>query len=115
MRRTLLVSLAFAGLAPGQAQMHLTSAPLSGGRQVTMAADEITRTGDYPSTVHLKGAVEIRTPVCLSATENSKPLCDGQTIVRSDEATFHEDTGQIEAKGSVTVVPLFHEPRAAAR
>jgi hypothetical protein len=29
-------------------------------------------------------------------------------ILRAEEATFHEDTGRIEAHGAVTVIPLQH-------
>ena len=30
-------------------------------------------------------------------------------VVTADEAEFHEDTGQIEARGNVSVTPLRHE------
>ena len=44
----------------------------------------------YPSVVHLKGTVEIRT---------------NGFILRADEADYHEDTGEVEARGTVKVTP----------
>ena len=85
-------------------------APVNGApRPASLSANEIERGGHYPSIVHLKGAVEIKSPVCLSVGKPGKPICDGSMILRADEATYHEDTGQIEAAGSVTVTPLRHE------
>jgi len=109
MKLTVLVALLATGLVTAQEQKHLTTAPLSGGREVRMSANDIARTGEYPALIHLKGAVEIRTPACLPVGKNRSLVCDGVMILRADEATFHEDSGQIEAQGAVTVVPLFHE------
>ena len=81
---------------------------VSGGRPTTLTAFEIERVGHYPSAVHLKGAVEIKSPVCFRVGKRGELVCDGEMIVQADEATFHEDSGQIEARGAVTVIPLRH-------
>jgi lipopolysaccharide assembly outer membrane protein LptD (OstA) len=101
--------LIFAALMSGK-DKHMLVAPIEGGPSPTMTASEIERTPvRYPSTIHLKGSVEVNIPVCIPAGENGKRTCDGQMIVRADEATYHEDTGEIEATGSVHITPLCHE------
>ena len=92
-------------------QKHLTVAPLNGNRAVTLTALSIDRGVEYPSVVRLKGNVEIKTPVCLPVGEKGEVICDGEMIVRADEAQFHEDTGEIESNGHVTVMPLRHKPK----
>lgn len=93
---------------------HLTVFPVNGVRPVQLSALNIQRGAEYPSVVELKGDVEIRTRVCV---RQSKPgdktgrlACDGETIVRADEVTYHEDTGTVEARGKVTIatVPYQH-------
>ncbi|MDQ6664059.1 MAG: hypothetical protein M3Z23_06670 [Acidobacteriota bacterium] len=109
----LVLGLLFtANLVIGQEQKHLTAVPLSGGRAATLTALNIERGGQYPSAIHLTGGVEIKTPICLPAGRHGKLICDGSMILRADEATYHEDSGEIEASGSVTVTPLRHEPAA---
>jgi len=93
----------------GQEQKHLIAVPLNGGRAASLTALNIERGGQYPSAIHLKGAVEIKMPVCLPIGRHGRMTCDGSMILRSDEATYHEDSGEIEARGAVTVVPLRHE------
>jgi hypothetical protein len=115
MRFTVLIGLLATALVTGQEQKQLTTAPLNGGREVRMTADEIARMGEYPSAIHLKGGVEIKTPACLPVGKNRELICDGVMILRADEATYHEDSGQIEAQGTVTVVPLYHEPAKKVR
>src|SRR5947209_7116860 len=90
-------------------QKHLTVAPLNSARAVTLSADSIDRHPHYPSEIQLKGHVEIRTPVCLPIGKPGEHACDGVMIVRADDAKFHEDTGEIEAHGDVSVTPLQHE------
>jgi lipopolysaccharide assembly outer membrane protein LptD (OstA) len=70
---------------------------------LSVAAREIEREGLYPSVIHLKGSVEIKTPVCVKAGQGSVLNCDGYVVLRADTADFHEGTGQIEARGNVTV------------
>ena len=72
-------------------------------RPIAVTAGEIQRELPYPSVMHLKGNVEIRTPVCVRATPGKAYSCDGSVVVRADEADLHEDTGQIEARGNVKV------------
>ena len=115
MRLTILASLIFAGFAIGQGRKHFMTAPMSGGRNVMMTANNITRLGQYPAGIQLSGEVEIKTPACLPLGKEGKLMCDGAMIVRSDEATYHEESGQIEAKGSVTIVPLYHEPKTGGQ
>jgi len=64
---------------------------------------EIDRGVQYPSVIHLKGDVEIRMPVCVATGPGTKQHCAGEIVFRADEADLHEDTGQIEAKGAVSV------------
>jgi hypothetical protein len=108
MRYVVLVFLCFSCVARGQEQKHMVTVAVTGGRPTTLTALEIERVGQYPSAVHLKGAVEIKSPVCLPLGKRGELQCDGEMILRADEATFHEDSGQIEARGAVTVIPLRH-------
>ena len=101
----LILPLAVAQDPPGQ--KHMVSATPNGTYTVSLSALNIER-GAYPSIVKLKGNVEIKTPVCLPVGKQGATVCDGDMIVHADEADFHEDTGQIEARGSVTVTPLQH-------
>jgi hypothetical protein len=92
-------------------QKHLTVPTLNGRFPVRASALKIEPGVTYPSVVEMKGNVEIKTPVCLPVGKGGKLICDGEMIVRADEAKLHEDTGQIEATGSVVVTPLRHEPK----
>jgi hypothetical protein len=85
---------------------HVTAAPMNARRPVSLNALEIERGVEYPSVVHLKGNVEIKTPVCVPAGKGGAMLCEGEMAVRADEAEFDEATGQIQAHGNVTVTPL---------
>ena len=91
-----------------QEEKHLTVATLNGLRPITLSADTIERVGSYPSKVQLAGNVRIKTPVCLPIGKNKKAVCDGYTIIRADEATFNEASGEVEARGVVNVSPLLH-------
>jgi hypothetical protein len=108
-------SIALLTFATGQdmpsEQKHLTIAPLNGNRAVALTALSIERGVEYPSVIRLKGNVEIKTPVCLPVGKKSELICDGEMIVRADEAQFHEDTGEIQPIGHVTVMPLRHKPK----
>lgn len=87
---------------------HVSSIPANGTRPVLLAANNIVRGTPYPSTISLKGNVEIRTPVCLPVGKGEALVCDGEMILRADGAVFHEATGEIEAQGNVTVTPVQH-------
>jgi len=77
--------------------------PLNSTRWVSLAAVNIERGVEYPSVVSLKGNVEMKVPVCVSDGTEFGRICDGQMIVRADEAQVHEDTGEIEAHGTVVI------------
>jgi hypothetical protein len=77
--------------------------PLNSTRWVSLAALEVERGVEYPSVVTLKGNVEMKVPVCVSDGTTFGRICDGQMIVRADEARVHEDTGEIEAHGTVII------------
>ena len=64
---------------------------------------EIDRELQYPSVIHLKGAVEIKMPVCVVTRPGTVQTCGGEIVFRADEADLHEDTGQIEAKGGARI------------
>jgi hypothetical protein len=112
MRAILLFFLFFAAVAEGaegDEPKHLTAAPLNGSRPATLTALSIERGGQYPSTISLKGAVEIKQPICFFVGKRPKLTCNGSMILRADEATYQEETGEIEARGLVTVTHLRHE------
>ena len=89
---------------------HLVVFPVNGIRPVIVSALNIQRGAEYPSSVELKGDVEIRMRVCVmqgkAAAKKSALVCDGETVLRADEAVFHEDTGAIEAQGKVSVATV---------
>ena len=70
---------------------------------MSVAALGIEREGDYPALIHLKGSVEIKTPVCTKEGAGNVLHCDGYVVVRADQADLQEDSGQIEARGNVRV------------
>ena len=86
---------------------HITASPASGERTVTLSAREIERGPHYPSVIRLREKVEIKTPICMTVDSEGE-VCDGYMILRADEATYHEDTGKIEASGNVSVLPHEH-------
>jgi hypothetical protein len=110
---TILLFVTIPPLTTGQEKeaaelKHVTTTPLNAMRPASMAALSIERGTQYPSVIRLKGTVEIKTPVCIPVGKKGAPVCDGDMIVRSDEAEFHEDTGEIQAHGSVQITPLRH-------
>lgn len=107
----LFASLALAVVAQDnpESMKHLMVSPQSGtaNGQATVSARSIERDGGYPAVIRLKGDVEIRTPVCFKAGKSTdETVCYGYTVVRADEAEYDEDTGEVQAHGKVTVVPL---------
>jgi|KBSMisStaDraftv2_1062788.scaffolds.fasta_scaffold2571071_1 hypothetical protein len=94
--------LAAQNYPPGQIKrlsvpIATSPAPLS------VAALEIEREGEYPAILHLKGRVEIKTPVCVNTGPGNAMHCAGYVVLHADTADFHEDSGQTEARGNVTV------------
>ena len=65
----------------------------------TIQADSIERPVPFPSIIQLKGNVQITTKIVA----HDAPLSLMIMVVRADEADYHEDTGEIEARGSVQV------------
>ena len=96
--------------ATGQANAddlkHLIATPLGGETSVSLTARSIERGVDYPAIIQLKGGVEIRVPVCFRTGPQQPLRCEGETVIRADAAEFHEETGEIEAHGTVHVTPL---------
>ena len=70
---------------------------------LSVSALDIEREGPYPSIIHLKGSVEIKTPVCVKGVPGNALFCAGYIVLHADQADFHEDSGQTEARGNVTV------------
>lgn len=84
---------------------HLSVPTVTSVRPLSVSAGEIERGLPYPSLIHLKGNVEIRTPVCIvnGPGDARSWVCDGSVVLRADEAVLHEDSGRIEASGNVRV------------
>ena len=101
------MKLALAALAIGtlaaQELKHLTVPTNTSLRPVGVTAREVVRNLPHDAIIHLKGAVEIRTPVCVNAGPNNAMHCEGAVVLRADEADLNEETGQIDARGNVTV------------
>jgi len=106
----LLISFVLS-LASGQRNApelkHLPVAPVNGLRWIQAEALNIERGVEYPSLVRLQGSVLIKTPVCVPLQQGGH-ICDGEMIVRADEADLDEKTGEIRPRGNVVVTPLRH-------
>ena len=109
MQKWPLVLLSFPALVlmaqdrPAPELKHLTVPTATSVRPVSLTAFDVVREGDYPAIIHLKGSVEIKTPVCLDVGPGSRQACSGYVVLHADEADFREDSGQIDARGSVKV------------
>lgn len=82
---------------------HLSVPTTTNGKPLAVAALEVERGFPYPSVIHLKGAVEIRTPVCVLTGAGTALSCAGYLVLRADEADLREQTGEVEARGHVTL------------
>lgn len=100
---TLLICAALAAQDPTTGRKHLSVAIVNSPRPVSVAALEIERGAQYPSIVHLKGAVEITMPVCVVSGPGNTHTCAADVIVHADEAYLHEDTGQIDTGGAASI------------
>jgi lipopolysaccharide assembly outer membrane protein LptD (OstA) len=65
----------------------------------TIQAESIERPVQFPSIIRLKGNIQIDTKIIAQHAPVSLLIM----VVRADEADYHEDTGEIEARGSVQV------------
>ncbi len=65
----------------------------------SLQADSIERGVRYPSVIQLRGNVQITSRTVVSHS----PLTLMIMVVRADEADYHEDSGEIEARGSVQI------------
>ena len=106
--RTSLVALAGVVLLSGQdryagGRKHLSVPIESSAQPFVVTAKEIDRGAEYPSVIHLRGDVEIRMPVCVTTGPGAVQRCAGAVVLHADEADLHEQTGQIEARGTVGV------------
>ena len=82
---------------------HLAVLTDASPQPVRFRAQEIVRDLPAPGLVHLKGDVEIRTPICIATGPGSAQTCAGYLVLRADAADFHPDSGEIEAVGHVRV------------
>ena len=89
-------------------QKHLIAFVANGWANM-VSAQSIERGAEYPTVVYLKGSVEVKTPVCPLTGRRPAKACDTYMVLHADSAELHEDTGQIEAHGNVSVVPIRHE------
>jgi lipopolysaccharide assembly outer membrane protein LptD (OstA) len=109
MKYSIVALLFLTGLLNGQEPKYYTGVPADGTRPSVMTATNIERVGAYPSVIHLKGNVKVRT--CTATTKKrGKPICGGFILLQADELTYHEDTGKMEANGSVSLTPSLREP-----
>jgi lipopolysaccharide assembly outer membrane protein LptD (OstA) len=103
MSSRLLVSIIVAGLfglallhysgvvhAQETSQKHILAAPLNAHNGARLSALQIERGPSYPSVIHLTGNVEIKS---------------SGFILQASAADYDEDTGEIRARGEVTVKP----------
>jgi hypothetical protein len=85
-------------------QLKHLSVPIAGSAQpLTITAMDIERGVQYPSVIHLQGAVEIRMPVCVVTGPGNVQHCAGEIVFHADQADLNEGTGQIEARGGATI------------
>jgi lipopolysaccharide assembly outer membrane protein LptD (OstA) len=88
---------------PPDQRKHLSVPTQTNLMPVRVAAAEIERGTRYPAILHLKGDVEIRTPVCVKTASGTETACGGYVVVHADEAELHEDSGEVEAHGKVRI------------
>ncbi len=99
----LLFCAALAAQDPAPGRKHLSVAVANSPRPFFVAALGIERGAQYPSIVHLKGAVEITMPVCAVTGPGNTHTCAADVVVHADEAYLHEDTGQIDTRGAASI------------
>jgi lipopolysaccharide assembly outer membrane protein LptD (OstA) len=88
---------------PSDPRKHISIPTTTNVRPVLATAAEIERGTEYPSIIHLRGNVEIRTPMCVATGPGTALSCGGYVVVRADRADVKEDTGDIEATGNVRI------------
>ena len=82
------------------------------GHRVELTATSMERdvsNKETQLTLHLKGDVSIRLITCVSSAKEH--VCEGAMVLRADEADYHQDTGEFEARGNVRIIP--HRPAPA--
>jgi hypothetical protein len=89
----LLFSVPQRAVSQNDALLHLKAGAMD------MKAQSIERSPHFPGIVQLRGRVEITTKIGVSVA----PVGLMIMVVHADEADYHEDTGEIEARGSVQV------------
>jgi lipopolysaccharide assembly outer membrane protein LptD (OstA) len=96
--RALTCALAVYALAGAADQKHMRIST-SDHVVVDLAANSIeTESSASATIVHLKGSVEIRMRWADASPE--------RMVMHADTADFHEDTGEVDAHGNVTVTPV---------
>ena len=101
-------TLSILTLATGQEPKYLY-VQTAYGKSATVRAQSIERGAQYPSTVTLKGNVEITVPICTRPSAGGEMTCAGYIVIRADEAEVDEGTGEIRPTGHVTIGP--RQPR----
>ncbi len=104
---TALVQRGASQAAPQPDQLH-TQISTPQGNRISMTAlsmqRDVSRTADN-AVIHLKGHVEIKTVVCIPVAGADAKVCEEAMVLRADEAEYHQDTGEIEARGNVRIIP----------
>lgn len=105
----LTILLPQAGSSQDTRPARLSVPAITPSGRATLFADEIVREdpprpapSPYASVIRLKGHVEIR--ICCvslpSSKSNTKPAAT-YLVMRAAEARYHDETGEIEARGDV--------------
>ncbi len=96
--RLLACIAALSALASAADQKHMRIST-SDHVVVDLAANSMeTESSASATIVHLKGSVEIRMRWADASPE--------RMVMHADAADFHEDTGEVDAHGNVTVTPV---------
>jgi lipopolysaccharide assembly outer membrane protein LptD (OstA) len=100
-------------LSQDEPALHLSSR--TGSASIKLAAaniqreDPVTpRPSPYASVIRLAGNVEIRT-CCVQAVSSKRKPQRQYMVLHADEASYNEETGEIEARGNVRV--SFEKPK----
>jgi hypothetical protein len=109
LKKSCLIVTVFACAALSQQtneRKHLTVPSASDTIPLRVSAMNVSREAKYPSSIRLSGNVEIVVPMCYRQASGQPLTCPTETVITGDSAVLREDTGEIEASGTVHVTPF---------